>query len=1485
MAKNSGGFGSTPSIQAEAPDKITEVSSEGKIFAPLNHDFSGGGSHPAYILIPLSRNYDSFYLNPDLESLLNTRGFSTKRGEIIGMFNYIAPLSKGQADDPSGEYIINPSGELYDYQCQLKQLRYEDANNFFKEMVGIRATIATMAGTATQGHNPFIIRNDLTEREREQAEVLLQSYNDNVDVALTVLDYLTVIYNAVSYFIDCQGLSTLLDPIDRDKPNSTWPTTLIDAIHLVTPTPLTLSPTVTPTLGSNFNQFLNIHAGDAMPTAGSMINFPMLDLIVRQQYGADSPTRIISGTWSMLSMINFFASCLKGVSAYPIIAHTNNLYPIESYGKTLPGTSRFTVDDTDGSPAILRWEHALSLRGEFQTSDTQADLNALEAVAQNLGLGAVTAREITDIYNPDTLLSVEGSVISQSSFSAGTHWRRIRGTASDGSYNYAGGLSDIAYLIGLDTIQGHCIATANGTPVGGVPTSTGPSALEVIDRFITNFAGRDIEENQQMLYDLPTTRENFTRMILPFNDDTDSDTSNRPIETFTSTNFLLSEGVESSRSGRSYYCDDVVTKEINEVRLRLQKLTGNMSELGTNISDCSRMLFKPKANNAYTKNYETWGFDKDSPDASFITPGSVVDYVVGNIADIYTKFLSSDQHDAFKADPTYLVPLVISSMAAQDPDVEHLVICYNMAYHKLQKEEITQAEFEKVQRTLVYYVVETICDDAIKGEINSSLASKFYNYKTMHDGDKKRSGQLIDNSYNKTSSALAYYPAGHGMPLSVEGGGATEVLSHYDEDDGSGAYNDTGTVRVALHETWQTALNAIDPKENLLLIPFLAYMDFEADVRQVRPSVTTRSNNYSTRGWTTESRMAGMVKIWKAFISKSACTEMRFQKWLNNTSPKEEEKKWWQQVAQALLVVGAVAVTILTAGMAASLIPKALGQGIDWSIVNSIWYYHIVINKRALASFINFSTLVTNEQSPGLNLSGYNLLTLKSGSGYNMLDLSCFEAVDDYKDTNWYAGHSRDIENVYNLYAEIQDSNLAKNLYAMISAGFVCSAADRIIDASTGLMTAVEGNNMNRDQYNFALKQIRSDPDFQSASLLSITRDQLSLNRALFDSFSVPNRNYPYLPASKAIMVNQTKNLSGFLKNDLMVDNNSDFRRFIGTVGLPAGLLETLRNRMMDETGNLDYRHSSIVEVAIWKRDLLKEDVVYEPQRYVFDTSRHLIYGRPMPTDAGSHIDSAMSAPEPQDFEQVANDIVFRKYTPDGNIATFEGSAYDKVFESESAGVSTSDIFRNHANDYYLKLFMRLTTGIDVSEDIFPFLEGNVFFDDVDPRNQDLYEELALKAKSMFVDTNNIESALNYDRLIGEIRRSIFLSSEKYRNRILYPKVFERTFCMIIDPESFVRSSSNNKSILNKALWTSDIDASVVFNYAEDKEHQNKSGTYSQYYATISLKPAFEEANSDEIIFLDSSPLYVLDGTLTGSPTPVQPSRHTQVIIDSAKKS
>ena len=66
-------------------------------------------------------------------------------------------------------------------------------------------------------------------------------------------------------------------------------------------------------------------------------------------------------------------------------------------------------------------------------------------------------------------------------------------------------------------------------------------------------------------------------------------------------------------------------------------------------------------------------------------------------------------------------------------------------------------------------------------------------------------------------------------------------------------------------------------------------------------------------------------------------------------------------------------------------------------------------------------------------------------------------------------------------------------------------------------------------------------------------------------------------------------------------------------------------------------------------------------------------------------------------------------------MSIYNGKAYEDADWVESLvttngtmSISAKTIFKNHANDFYLKQYIRQTQGYDVFEDTFPILEGNV---------------------------------------------------------------------------------------------------------------------------------------------------------------------------------
>ena len=131
-------------------------------------------------------NYQDVYKNPDLESILIKRGFSQLRPEIIGCFEFIPPVTEEifQAVGAlTQETYSTASAEMFDLQCQLKQLRYAEVLEFFNIMLNLP--------TKTLGEG-------VTLDDESEGASYLEPFSREMQTAKEILDFLTVAYNTIT---------------------------------------------------------------------------------------------------------------------------------------------------------------------------------------------------------------------------------------------------------------------------------------------------------------------------------------------------------------------------------------------------------------------------------------------------------------------------------------------------------------------------------------------------------------------------------------------------------------------------------------------------------------------------------------------------------------------------------------------------------------------------------------------------------------------------------------------------------------------------------------------------------------------------------------------------------------------------------------------------------------------------------------------------------------------------------------------------------------------------------------------------------------------------------------------------------------------------------------------------------------------------------------------------------------------------------------
>ena len=432
---------------------------------------------------------------------------------------------------------------------------------------------------------------------------------------------------------------------------------------------------------------------------------------------------------------------------------------------------------------------------------------------------------------------------------------------------------------------------------------------------------------------------------------------------------------------------------------------------------------------------------------------------------------------------------------------------------------------------------------------------------------------------------------------------------------------------------------------------------------------------------------------------------------------------------------------------------------------------------------------------------------------------------------------------------------------------YIVEVCDKVRETINSIISTFSESDTANDLIS-EMKFIQSDPKLSSLLFSTLSPDQVRLSQYLYSSLAQQNRLYPYLPASSAFVTNTPKNLATISRINSLLDTEDSGTKRIFTIGLPAGLVEFLRRAASRSLVDPDFNESTIVKISIWRRNLLTETTADVPVEYLFDLKRFMIDGRrSWPHKSSSkisysdakEIDSAWQYFKGQTVSDLLKNAVILSYNRDGLAGMFQGTAYSDKLRAKaqengslealnkklmptcanvtgrSRGI-LDEIFHNHVVDYYLKTYLRLTTGIDVREETFCFNEEDTQITGPDDDLVTRRNEWAQLLKSMY-GTRDMASSITYQRVLGELERSIFLSPEKYRNRIIYPKVFDRVFSVLVDDSWWDSETPESEEAVDFSTGESksgNISAESAATILSLSSRTNDP-TYFQYYVTVSI--------------------------------------------------
>ena len=275
-----------------------------------------------------------------------------------------------------------------------------------------------------------------------------------------------------------------------------------------------------------------------------------------------------------------------------------------------------------------------------------------------------------------------------------------------------------------------------------------------------------------------------------------------------------------------------------------------------------------------------------------------------------------------------------------------------------------------------------------------------------------------------------------------------------------------------------------------------------------------------------------------------------------------------------------------------------------------------------------------------------------------------------------------------------------------------------IIDAIKGISATITsavnsavnffGSGNNRELDNF----IR-DPD-NADILKSLTDTQVALSwQGTREIFTSGDRSL--IPNDQIITQNQMRALNSMLREGQFGFGSAKNLKIM-SVGLPAGMLEALQNPpfVIGEDDSLETEVIDLVTLKIYRRDPEFYDIIFKPQTYLFDLSRF--------ADLNGEI------PEERVFDEILNqNVLLTDITGEDGIGVSDSlsdfkaqSEYNLLTDDQKA-----EVFRNHTVDRMLRLYVKLLTGMNLSEFTFIANEELLLTREVDPEVKSILERIA----------------------------------------------------------------------------------------------------------------------------------------------------------------
>jgi len=370
-------------------------------------------------------------------------------------------------------------------------------------------------------------------------------------------------------------------------------------------------------------------------------------------------------------------------------------------------------------------------------------------------------------------------------------------------------------------------------------------------------------------------------------------------------------------------------------------------------------------------------------------------------------------------------------------------------------------------------------------------------------------------------------------------------------------------------------------------------------------------------------------------------------------------------------------------------------------------------------------------------------------------------------------------------------------------------------------------------------KDLNTNPQYKMY-MQSISEMQTHNRRNALVRLGTPSTKYGFMPSSEVVSSRKIKQILAMMTDPKYskkgMDSGVDNDRILA-IGMPSGMLDQLREIGFKEASGdgEEYARSTFVKVEIFKRDLRDDTRTFLPITKIFDMS---LFGTDDNVNFDFDLDNLgvtdetagasatvfrtkqLKTTEPEDVVPLWDEVwnsgmkfarYYTKYDRNKSRHVHRGSYWVSAY-SNQGDVSkdiAKDIVENHAVNDLLKSYLKSISGIDLYEDSFTLggtaedyagRDSPTFQSPVNKRGPPSADALVETQFKTFIRRNKVDKAVErlavgkmsekyktnqmevLQRNVSTAERSKYFQAEKIKNRISKPKIFDRIFCLVVDP-------------------------------------------------------------------------------------------------------